>query len=127
MIESILERVTHIPYRVPWLTHEHRLGHRKSRLRGGGLEFDQIREHQTGEPIRRVNWTATARHGSAALYVNTYYDDKDLLLMLMVDLSASMDFGSARVTKKHVAAEICASLAYSALDARDRIGMLGPT
>lgn len=127
MIESILERVTHIHYRVPWLTHEHRLGHHKSQLRGGGLEFDQIKEHQTGEPIRRVNWTATARHGSSALYVNTYYDDKDMMVMLLVDLSASMDFGSTRVTKKHVAAEICASLAYSALDARDRIGMLGFT
>lgn len=127
MIESILERVCHIPYRVSWLTHEHRLGHRHSHLRGGGLEFDQIKEHQTGEPIRRVNWAATARHGSSALFVNTYYDDKELLLMLLVDLSASMDFGSHRVTKKQFVAEMCASLTYSALANRDRIGLLGFT
>ncbi|MEE9146104.1 MAG: DUF58 domain-containing protein [Candidatus Tectomicrobia bacterium] len=127
MIETILEHVCRIPYWVSWLTSQQRLGQRQSHIRGGGLEFNQIKVHQAGEGIRRVNWAATARHGGTSLFVNSYYEEKDLLVMLLVDLSASMDFGSRRVTKKGLAAEISASLVYSALAHRDRVGLLGFT
>jgi uncharacterized protein (DUF58 family) len=126
-LEAIWQRVTHIPYRVRWSSTQHRLGQRQSHVRGGGLEFDQITEHQPGEAIRRINWAATARSGNSALLMNTYYEDHDLTVMLLVDLSASMDFGTRRVTKKHLTAELSASLVYSALAARDRIGLIGFT
>ena len=127
MIEAILEGVCYIPYRFRGWSHQQRLGRRQSRLRGGGLEFDRIRPYQPGESTRRINWTATARQGNRSLFVNTYYEDKALTVMLVVDLSASMDFGTKRLTKKALAAELSASLVYSALMSNDRIGLLGFT
>ncbi len=79
MIDAILQRVCYIPYRTRWLAHHQRLGQRPSRLRGGGLEFDQIKEYQAGEGIRRINWAATARRGNASLLVNTYDEEFDRL------------------------------------------------
>ena len=127
LIEAILQRRCYFPYRTRWQAHQMRLGQRASRQRGEGLEFDQIKAYQAGEGIRRVNWSATVRSGHASLFVNSYYDDKDLTVMLLVDLSGSMDFGSARLTKKALAAELSASLVYSALTCHDRIGLLGFT
>ncbi|MDH3599609.1 MAG: DUF58 domain-containing protein, partial [Candidatus Tectomicrobia bacterium] len=127
MIDTILRRVCFIPYRGHGLAQHQRLGRRRSHRRGEGLEFDQIKEHQAGEEIRRVNWSATARRGGSSLFMNSYYEDKSLTVMLLVDLSASMDFGSRRLTKKTLAAELCASLAYSAFTCHDRIGLLGFT
>jgi uncharacterized protein (DUF58 family) len=127
VIDTILQQVCHIPYRVRWRAHQQRLGQRRSRWRGEGLEFDQLREAQAGEDIRHVNWAATARHGGEPLLINAYYEEKDLTVMLLVDLSASMDFGSVRLTKKALAAEVGASLAYSAMGYRDRIGLIGFT
>ena len=127
MIDAVLQRICFIPYRGRGLAQHQRLGRRRSHLRGEGLEFDQIKEYQAGEGIRRVNWSATARRGGSSLFVNSYYEDKSLTVMLLVDLSASMDFGSQRLTKKTLAAELCASLAYSAFACNDRIGLLGFT
>jgi uncharacterized protein (DUF58 family) len=125
MIEAILQQVQYIPLPVHWFARQSRLGVHKSRQRGTGLEFDQIREYRDGEPIRKINWAATARRGGDIPFINRYYEEKVLTLMLLVDLSASMDFGSARVTKKSLAAEISASLVYSALAGHDRVGLLG--
>jgi uncharacterized protein (DUF58 family) len=125
VIDTILQQVCHIPYRVRWRAQQRRLGQRPSRLRGEGLEFDQLREAQVGEDIRHINWAATARAGGNALLINAYYEEKDLTVMLLVDLSASMDFGSTRLTKKTLSAEVCASLVYSATMCRDRIGLIG--
>jgi uncharacterized protein (DUF58 family) len=125
MIETILQRVTHIPLPVRWFARQSYLGVHKSRQRGTGLEFDQIVEYRDGETIRKINWAATARRGGDVPFVNRYYEDKALTLMLLVDMSASMDFGSARLTKKSLAAEIAASLVYSALAGHDRVGLLG--
>jgi len=127
VIDTILQQVCHIPYRVRWRAQQRRLGQRPSRLRGEGLEFDQLREVQAGESIRHINWAATARASGNALLINAYYEEKDLTVMLLVDLSSSMDFGSTRLTKKTLAAEVCASLVYSATMCRDRIGLLGFT
>jgi uncharacterized protein (DUF58 family) len=125
MIDTILQHVTRIPLSVRWLSHQARLGLHKSRHRGSGLEFDQIIEYRDGEAIRKINWAATARRGGGTPFVNVYYEDKDVTVMLLVDMSASMDFGSSRLTKKSLAAEIAASLVYSALAENDRIGCLG--
>lgn len=127
LIDTILQRVCYLPYRTRWQARQMRLGQRASRQRGEGLEFDQIKAYQAGEGIRRVNWAATARSGYTSLFVNSYYDEKDLTVMILADLSGSMDFGSARLTKKALAAELSASLVYSALTCHDRIGLLGFT
>jgi uncharacterized protein (DUF58 family) len=125
MIEAILQQVTQIPLPIRWIAQHTRLGQRQSRQRGSGMDFDQIKAYQPGETVRKVNWAATARKGSLTPLVNTYYEERDLSVILLVDLSASMDFGSTRLTKRTLAAEICASLVYSALASHDRVGFLG--
>jgi uncharacterized protein (DUF58 family) len=96
-------------------------------LRGTGMEFDRLKEYQEGDRIRSINWAATARRGGTPLVVNTYYEENESTVMLLVDLSASMDFGSVRLSKKALAAEVSASLVYSALVAHHRVGFLGFT
>jgi uncharacterized protein (DUF58 family) len=116
-----------IPYHLRWRAQHLRLGQHRSRLRGAGLEFDQLKESHHGAGLRTINWAATARRGGSPLLVNTYYEDKDITVMLLADVSASMDFGSVRLSKKTLAAEISASLVYSALAAQDRVGLLSFT
>lgn len=127
MIETLLQRVTRIPLRTWCRAYDPRLGRSQSRLRGAGMEFDQLKEYQEGDRIRAINWAATARRGRSPVVVNTYYEEKELTVMLLVDLSASMDFGSVRLSKKALAAEVSASLVYSALVTHNRIGFLGFT
>jgi uncharacterized protein (DUF58 family) len=127
MIETLLQRVTRIPLRTWCRAYDPRLGRSQSRLRGAGMEFDQLKEYQEGDRIRTINWAATARRGGTPLVVNTYYEEKELTVMLLVDLSASMDFGSVRLSKKALAAEVSASLIYSALVTHNRVGFLGFT
>lgn len=125
MIEAILQQITSIPLYIPWRTRQIHLGQHLSSLRGLGLEFDQLKEYQNGEGMQKINWSATARRGGEPLLVNTYYEEKEMTVMLLVDLSASMHFGSTRVSKGMLVAEVSASLVYSALAARDRVGFLG--
>jgi uncharacterized protein (DUF58 family) len=120
-------RLWRIPYHIRWRAQHLRLGQHRSRLRGAGLEFDQLKESHNGAGMRAINWAATARRGGTPLLVNTYYEEKDITVMLLADVSASMDFGSVRLSKKTLAAEISASLVYSALTAHDRVGFLGFT
>jgi uncharacterized protein (DUF58 family) len=127
MIETLLQRVTRIPLHTWCRSYDPRLGRSQSRLRGAGMEFDQLKEYQEGDRIRTINWAATARRGGTPLVVNTYYEEKELTVMLLVDLSASMDFGSVRLSKKALAAEVSASLVYSALVTQHRVGFLGFT
>jgi uncharacterized protein (DUF58 family) len=127
MIETLLQRVTRIPLHTWCRSYDPRLGRSQSRLRGAGMEFDQLKEYQQGDRIRTINWAATARRGGTPLVVNTYYEEKELTVMLLVDLSASMDFGSVRLSKKALAAEVSASLVYSALATQHRVGFLGFT
>jgi uncharacterized protein (DUF58 family) len=127
MIEGMLQRVERIAYHVSWHASHMRLGPHASRVRGAGLHFDQLKEAYDGASMRLINWSATARRGGTPLLVNTYYEEKDVTVMLLVDLSASMHFGSTRLSKQARAAEISASLVYSALLEHDRIGLLGFT
>jgi Mg-chelatase subunit ChlD len=127
MIETPLSRVTRIPLYTWCRAYEPRLGRSQSRLRGAGMEFDQLKEYQEGDRICSINWAATARRGGTPLVVNTYYEEKEWTVMLLVDLSASMDFGSVRLSKKALAAEVSASLIYSARVTHNRVGFLGFT
>jgi uncharacterized protein (DUF58 family) len=120
-------RVSRIPLYTRWRTSQRRLGQHRSNLAGAGLEFTQLKEYQEGDAARTINWAATARRGGTPLLVNTYTEDKGLTVILLADLSGSMDFGSVRLTKKTLAADISASLVYSALVARDRVGLIGFT
>jgi len=92
----------------------------RSTFRGQGLEFEEVRPYLPGDDVRSIDWKVTARKNDP--HVKSFREDRQLTLELLVDNSGSMDFGTRRVTKRELAAEFCALLAFVALDNRDRVG-----
>lgn len=97
-------------------------GEYKSFFKGQGLTFDEVREYQEGDEIRTIDWNVTARMGQP--FVKKYIEERELVMMLIVDLSASTLFGSIDETKAEIAAEITALLAFSAIKNSDKVGLI---
>jgi len=97
-------------------------GQYESVFRGRGIEFDEVREYQPGDDIRSIDWNVTARMGHP--YIKRYVEERELTVMLAVDLSASQRFGTRRRMKSELAAEICCVLALAAVRNNDKVGML---
>lgn len=91
-------------------------------FKGQGITFDEVREYQPGDEIRTIDWNVTARMGHA--YIKKYVEERELVMMLIVDMSASTTFGSISATKAEVAAEIAALLAFSAIKNNDKVGLI---
>jgi uncharacterized protein (DUF58 family) len=94
-------------------------------FKGAGLAFEDVREYQPGDDVRHIDWNASARSGRTLL--KRFTEERELTVIVAVDLSASMVFGSTGRTKKSVAADLAAVIALSALDNRDRVGFIGFT
>jgi uncharacterized protein (DUF58 family) len=92
---------------------------------GGTAEFEAIAEYQFGDNPRSINWSATARTDFLRILKNTRLTETNLAVYLLVDLSPSMDFGTVRVTKRRLAAEISAVIAHAAWRCGDRVGFIG--
>ena len=97
-------------------------GEYKSAFKGRGMEFDEVREYQSGDDIRTIDWNVTARTGK--LHTKRFMEERELTLIFLVDLSASGSFGSGIQSKRELAAEICALLAFSAIKNNDRVGLI---
>lgn len=97
-------------------------GNYRSVFRGSGVEFDEVREYVPGDPRRSMDWGVTARTGRP--HVRKYVDERERTLLLMLDLSASMDAGEAAWTPRQFAARVCATLAMAAVRNNDRVGLL---
>ena len=91
-------------------------------FKGRGVEFDEVRPYLPGDDVRTIDWNVTARMGSP--YVKRYVEERQLTVMLLVDMSASMDFGSAHRSKRAAAVELSALLAFSAIENDDKVGLL---
>ncbi len=91
-------------------------------FRGRGMEFDEVRPYVPGDDVRTIDWNVTARMG--APYVKRYVEERELTVMLLVDVSASQGFGSAHRSKREAAAELSALLAFSAIHNDDKVGLL---
>jgi uncharacterized protein (DUF58 family) len=89
-------------------------------FKGRGMEFAEVREYQEGDDPRTIDWNVTARRG--APYVKKYVEERDLTLLLLVDVSGSQSFGSEYIAKRDYAAELAAVLAFSAVANQDRVG-----
>ena len=124
-MREILEKIAEVDYYVRWYSGQHDLGIWPSRQVGGSAEFETISEYQLGDNPRSINWSATARTGGQRLLKNTRLSEANLAVFLVVDLSHSMDFGTVRVTKRRLAAEISAILAHAAWRCHDRVGFIG--
>ncbi len=91
-------------------------------FKGRGVEFDEVRPYVPGDDVRTIDWNVTARVG--APYVKRYVEERQLTVLLIVDMSASLDFGSAERSKREAAVELSALLAFSAIYNDDKVGLL---
>lgn len=120
--EEILKKIHLIHIRTKHLVNDVMAGEYESAFRGRGMEFEEVREYIPGDDIRTIDWNVTARTGRP--HVKLYREERELVVMLMVDLSASGQFGSVQKFKREVAAEVAAVLAYTAIRNNDKVGLL---
>jgi uncharacterized protein (DUF58 family) len=100
-------------------------GEYRSAFKGAGLSFEEVREYQPGDDVRQIDWNVTARAGRP--FVKRYAEERELTLLLVVDLSASQRFGTRGVSKRAAAAELAAVLALTAVAHNDRVGLVAFT
>ena len=97
-------------------------GEYHSAFKGTGLSFDEVREYQPGDDVRRIDWNVTARMGHP--YMKRYVEERELTVMLVADVSGSQRFGTGEQPKRAVAAEVAALLAFCAVSNHDRVGLV---
>ncbi len=119
---EILKKVRQIEIRTKRLVTDSLAGQYHSVFKGRGMNFDAVREYVPGDEVREIDWNVTARTGHP--YVKKFVEERELTLLLMVDVSASGDFGSGVQSKRELAAEIASVLAFSAVKNSDKVGLL---
>lgn len=119
---ELIKKIRGIQLRAKGLVNSSFAGEYKSAFRGRGMEFDEIREYVPGDDIRSIDWNVTARTNHP--YVKVFKDERELTVLLAVDVSSSCLFGSHQKNKKETMAEICALIAYLALGNNDKVGLL---
>src|SRR5580692_6133125 len=97
-------------------------GEYRSIFRGAGLAFEEVREYQPGDDIRAIDWNVTARTGHP--FIKRYVEEREQTVLLVIDASASQQFGTRLQQKREVAAELAAVLAFSAISNNDRVGLI---
>ena len=118
----MLRRIRQVEIKARILADEALLGTYRSVFRGSGLEFEEVREYEPGDDIRSIDWNVTARMGMP--YIKKFREDRELNILLAVDVSASSWFGSVDQSKRDLAAEVAALLAMTAMRSHDRVGLL---
>ncbi|MEM7386396.1 MAG: DUF58 domain-containing protein [Verrucomicrobiota bacterium] len=121
-IQQTLNRIRTIELRARHLVDEMFAGSYHSVFKGQGMNFEEVREYQAGDEIRTIDWNVTARFSEP--YVKQFTEERQLLVLIVVDLSASGNFGSSESSKREVAAEVAATLALSATRNSDRVGLI---
>jgi uncharacterized protein (DUF58 family) len=119
---EIVSRVRQIEIRTQKVLNAVLSGEYKSVFKGRGMEFSEVRTYADGDDVRSIDWNVTARMGEP--YVKKYVEERELTVMLVVDASASGNFGSVNKFKDEIAVELCALLAFSAIRNNDRVGMI---
>lgn len=122
LTKELLKQVRQIEIRTKGLVNQVFSGEYHSVFKGRGMEFSEVREYQFGDDIRNIDWNVTARFGHP--YIKVFEEERELTVMLLVDLSGSQVFGSGEKTKQQIAAEISAILAFSALKNNDKVGLI---
>lgn len=117
-----MARVRRLELRAKRLVKETFAGDYHSSFKGQGLDFDEFREYQHGDEIRFIDWNVTARLGTP--FIRKFREERELSAIIAVDISASMNYGSVRLSKREKAAEIAALLAFAARDNGDKVGLL---
>ncbi len=122
LTKELLKQVRQIEIRTKGLVNHLFSGEYHSVFKGRGMEFSEVREYQYGDDVRNIDWNVTARFGHP--FIKVFEEERELTVMLMVDISGSLMFGSVSKTKQRVAAELSAILAFSALKNNDKVGLI---
>jgi len=120
---ELLKQIKAIQIRTNYLVNDVLAGEYSSAFRGRGMEFEEVREYQPGDDVRTIDWNVTARMHNIP-YVKEYREERELTLMLLVDVSSSGRFGSQDKFKNEIAAEIASVLAYAAIKSNDKVGLI---
>ncbi len=121
-IEEMMARVRKLELKARRLVRESFSGEYLSSFRGQGLDFDDFREYQHGDEVRFIDWNVTARMNEP--FVRKFREERELSVIMAVDVSGSADFGSHHLSKRELSAEIAAVLGFSALQNGDKVGLL---
>ena len=119
---ELLKRVRKIEIKTRGLSKNIFAGEYHSAFKGRGMTFSEVREYQYGDDIRNIDWNVTARHNRP--YVKIFEEERELTVMLMIDVRASRNFGTISKLKKNQITEIAAVLAFSAIQNNDKIGVI---
>lgn len=120
--QDILKKVRRIEIKTRGLSNNIFAGQYHSAFKGRGMAFAEVREYQYGDDVRDIDWNVTARFHRP--YVKVYEEERELTVMLLVDVSGSLNFGTRVETKGDMATEIAATLAFSAIQNNDKIGVI---
>ena len=120
--QELLKRVRKIEIKTKALSHQIFAGEYHSAFKGRGMAFSEVREYQYGDDVRNMDWNVTAR--MSAPYVKVFEEERELTVVLLIDISRSGLFGTTRETKRELVAEIAATLAFSAMLNNDKVGAL---
>lgn len=121
-IEEIMRKVHHLEIKARRLSRESFSGEYHASFKGQGLDFEDFREYQHGDEIRFIDWNVTARMNTP--FIRTFREERELNVLIAVDISGSSTFGSKYLSKRELAAEIAAVLAFSAKHNGDKVGLL---
>ncbi|MGY5143576.1 MAG: DUF58 domain-containing protein [Candidatus Nitrosopumilus sp. bin_32a] len=119
-LSELLKQVKNLEIKTKNIVEGMESGAYRSRFRGGGIEFSEVREYTAGDDARRIDWNVSARYND--LFIKEFAEEKELNIYVIMDISASTDFGFIK-SKKELGAEVAASLMFSALKNNDRVGM----
>ncbi len=120
--KEVLKKIRRIQITTSRMVSDVFAGQYQSVFKGRGMEFDEVREYQPGDEIRSIDWNVTARTGHP--YVKKFVEERELTVMLLLDMSASSAFGTVKQLKSQLAAELCSVLAFSAIKNNDRVGFI---
>ena len=119
---DLLKKVRKIEIKTRGLSRNIFAGEYHSAFKGRGMAFSEVREYQFGDDIRSIDWNVTARYNKP--YIKVFEEERELTVMLLIDVSGSRDFGSFEMFKKNVITEISAVLSFSAIQNNDKIGVI---
>ncbi len=120
--KAIMSGMRQLEIRTRRMVNDSLAGEYHSVFKGRGMDFDEVREYSPGDEVRTIDWNVTARAGRP--FVKKFTEERELTILLLVDISASGNFGSASLSKRDLAAELASLLAFSAIRNSDKVGLL---
>jgi uncharacterized protein (DUF58 family) len=120
--KELLKKVRRIQIRTSHMVNDVLAGQYHSAFKGRGMVFEEVRQYQIGDDVRTIDWNVSARYGEP--YVKVFREERELTVILLVDISRSQEFGSSEQLKRELVAELGATLAFSAISNNDKIGLI---